>query len=69
MWVRTPRVHSTATLQLALLRAIRKLLPEDAQVLLVGDQEFGAVEVLRQLDQWHWQYVLHQNGRSLIRAD
>ncbi len=69
MWVRTPRGHSTATRQLALLRAIRKLLPEDAQVLLVGDQEFGAVEVLRQLEKWHWQYVLHQKGTYLIRAD
>jgi hypothetical protein len=69
MWVRTPRGHSTAIRQLALLRTIRKLLPADAQVLLVGDQEFGAVAVLRQLDQWHWKYVLHQKGSFLIRAD
>lgn len=69
MWVRTPRGHSTAARQLALLRAIRKVLPADAQVLLVGDQEFGAIEVLRQLDTWHWKYVLHQKGKYLIRAD
>ncbi len=69
MWVRTPRGHSTATRQLALLRAIHRLLPADAQVLLVGDQEFGAVEVLRQLAQWHWQYVLRQKGSDLIRKD
>src|SRR5512142_363325 len=40
MWVRTPRGHSSAVRQLALLRALRKLLPADAQVLLVGEQEF-----------------------------
>jgi hypothetical protein len=54
---------------LALLRAVRKLLPVDAQVLLVGDQEFGAVEVLRQLANWDWKYVLHQKGTYLIRKD
>lgn len=29
-------------------------------MLLVGDSEFGSVEVLRQLDQWGWDYVLRQ---------
>lgn len=69
MWVRTPRGHSKSIRQLALLQAVRALLPADAQVLLVGDQEFGAVAVLRQLDAWHWKYVLHQKGKYLIRAN
>ena len=39
---------------------MRSLLPPGIAVLLVGDSEFGPVEVLRQLDQWGWDYVLRQ---------
>jgi hypothetical protein len=39
--------------QLALLAYIRKLLPKNAAVFLVGDCEFGPVEVFEQLDRWH----------------
>ncbi|MCZ7552554.1 MAG: IS4 family transposase [Anaerolineales bacterium] len=59
-WVRHVKGHSTAYLQLSLLRYVHSLLPKGIAVLLVGDCEFGAVEVLRQLDQWHWDYVLRQ---------
>jgi len=71
MWVRTPqhKGRSSAARQLALLDYVRRLLPEDAQVLLVGDQEFGAIEVLQQLDQWHWKYVLRQKSSQLFRPD
>jgi hypothetical protein len=69
MWVGCARGHSTAGRQLALLKALRRLLPAEAQVLLVGDQEFGTVEVLQQLDQWGWSYVLHQKGNTLIRQN
>ena len=59
-WVRHVKGHSTASLQLSLLRCVHNLLPKGIAVLLVGDCEFGAVEVLKQLDQWHWDYVLRQ---------
>jgi hypothetical protein len=62
MWVRSSRGHSTSARQLALLNYIHKLLPGDARVMVLGDSEFGAIEVLKQLDQWHWQYVLRQKG-------
>jgi hypothetical protein len=61
-WVRQTRGHSSAGKQLALLAYVRKLLPRDAVVILVGDTEFGAVEVLKQLDHWHWFYVLRQKS-------
>ena len=35
-------------------------------MLVVGDCEFGAVEVLRQLDRWHWDYVLRQKTSTHI---
>lgn len=40
------------------------LIPTEAAVFLVGDCEFGAVAVLRQLDQWRWFYVLRQKSDS-----
>ena len=65
-WVQGNRGHSSALKQLALLRHIHKLMPENASVSLVGDSEFGAVAILRQLDRWGWQYVLRQKGNILI---
>ena len=46
-WVGYVRGHSTAFKQLALLNYVRKLLPANAVVFLVGDCEFGSVEVLQ----------------------
>lgn len=59
-WVKHVRGHSTAAKHLALLAYVRQLIPAGATVFLVGDCEFGAVAVLRQLDRWHWCYVLRQ---------
>ena len=69
MWVRSSRGHSSAGRQLALLNYIRKLLPSNTAVLLVGDSEFGAIEVLRWLDFHGWKYVLRQKGKHLVRCN
>ena len=63
-WVRHVKGHSSAQRQLSLLSYVHSLLPRGIAVLLVGDCEFGAVEVLRQLDQWGWDYVLRQKMRT-----
>jgi hypothetical protein len=65
-WVKQRRGHSGATRQLALLAYVRSLLPQKASIFLVGDCEFGAIEVLRQLDQWHWFYALRQKSDTCI---
>jgi len=65
-WVRQVRGHSGAGRQLALLAYVRNLLPKEAAVFLVGDCEFGPVEVLRQLDKWHWFYVLRQKSDTCV---
>jgi hypothetical protein len=65
-WVKQVRGHSTPEVQLALLAYVRSLLPRGIAVLLVGDCEFGAVEVLKQLERWHWDYVLRQKGRTHV---
>lgn len=67
-WVRCRRGHSSARKQLALLNYVHSLIPTGKCVQFVGDSEFGAVPVLKQLDAWSWQYVLRQKGRFLVRC-
>lgn len=67
-WVRCRRGHSSTHKQLALLHYVHRLLPADLSVQFVGDSEFGAVPVLKQLEAWSWQYVLRQKGRYLVSA-
>jgi hypothetical protein len=68
-WVKHVRGHSSAYKHLALLAYVRTLIPRKAAVFLVGDREFGAVAVLRQLDQWHWFYVLRQKSDTGLWFD
>ena len=68
-WVKHVRGHSSAFKQLALLNYVRSLLPVGAAVFLVGDCEFGSVEVLKWLDGWHWFYVLRQKSDTCIWMD
>lgn len=66
VWVRGARGHSKVSLQLELLRMVHALLPDTAHVTLVGDCEFGAMTVAQQLEQWHWSYVLRQQGDTQV---
>jgi len=65
-WVECPRGHSTTHKQLALLEYACTLLSEDAQVLLVGDCEFGAVGLARKVGSWGWSYALRQQGDTCV---
>jgi hypothetical protein len=66
-WVKGSRGHSTVHKQKALLSYVHGLIPTKTSVLLVGDAEFGEVEVQKLLQKWHWRYVLRQKGRYLLR--
>ena len=66
-WVRSSRGHSSAYKQRALLAYIRQLMPDGARVLIVGDSEFGAVDVLRELEGWDWRYVMRQKTNTKVR--
>lgn len=68
-WVKGKKGHSGPSKQLALLSYVRGLLPPHTPVLLVGDSEFGSVGVLRQLQAWHWRFVLRQPGNTLVRPN
>ena len=65
-WVRCRRGHSSASKQLALLAYVHSLIPKEVQPVLLGDSEFGATCILKQLETWQWQYVLRQKGRYLV---
>jgi hypothetical protein len=68
-WVKYVRGHSTSSKQLALLSYVRELVPANTEVILVGDSEFGSVNVMRTLDSWKWFYVMRQKGRTNIWID
>lgn len=65
-WVNHIKGHSTPKAQLTLLAYVRSLLPNGIAVLIVGDCEFGAVEVLQQLEKWRWHYVLREKRRTKV---
>jgi hypothetical protein len=69
MWVRHARGHSSSGRQLALLSYLRTIIPATSKVLLVGDSEFGSIELLKTMDEWHWNYVLRQKGNHLVREN
>lgn len=63
-WVNYVRGHSSGKQQISLLKYVGSLLPKGAPVFVVGDSEFGSILVLRQLEHWHWFYVLRQKGNT-----
>lgn len=67
-WVKGHRGHSSAYKQLALLSYVHGLIPAGSPVLVVGDSEFGPNDVLNQLDQWGWSYVLRQQPNWLVQS-
>ena len=60
---------SSGKQQISLLKYVGTLLPKGAPVFVVGDSEFGSISVLRQLEQWHWFYVLRQKGNTGLWLD
>jgi hypothetical protein len=66
-WIKCVKGHSSAHKQLALLSYAHRLIPWQIPVLFIGDSEFGAVEVMRQLEAWRWSYVLRQKANNQIQ--
>jgi hypothetical protein len=69
-WVPYAKGAIATETQLALFKRVHGLLPDGAQVILVGDAGFSSVSVLRQLEKWDWRYILRQKGSCRVqRAD
>ena len=66
-WIPQGKGHSSSYKQKALLAHVRRWIPPDAQVVVVGDSEFGSGALIQQLKAWGWDYVLRQKGRILIQ--
>lgn len=64
-WVRSEKDHSSAYKQRALLDYKRRLMPDGARVSVVGDSEFGAVKVIKRLEEWGWYCVVRQKSSHL----
>ena len=67
-WVKQVRGHSSAKKQIELLKYVKTLLPKKVVVFLVGDSEFGSIQVMKQLNQWHWFYALRQKSNTGFRV-
>lgn len=65
-WVACRKGHSSGRVQRALLAYVRQLLPEQAQVLVLGDSEFTPLQDV--LTAWGWSYALRQKGSHLVRC-
>lgn len=66
-WVPYAKGAIATDVQLALFKRVQGLLPDGAQVVLVGDAGFSSVSVLRQLEKWNWSYVLRQKGSCRVQ--
>ena len=67
-WRTGVKGHSSATVQLALLAYVYRLVPQNMPVVLVADTEFEDGSVQKQLNAWHWQYVLRQKPNNLVQV-
>jgi Transposase DDE domain len=66
-WVRGKRGHSSARIQLALLRYLHALLPAGIKVSLAGDCEFKSMDLVAQLAAWGWDYTLRQPSHQVFK--
>jgi hypothetical protein len=64
--VKGKKGHTDAKLQNELLTEIRPYLPPSRSVVLVADSEFSAVELLKPITDWGWQYIIRVKSSTLI---
>jgi hypothetical protein len=63
---RGSRGHISVEQQLALLRAVRPLIPVQSEVWVMGDTGFQTVPVVQWLCRQGWHFVLRQQGRITV---
>lgn len=67
-WLQGSRGHSSAKMQLALLKYVHTLVPPHVSVSLVADTEFEDGDVQKQLNAWSWFYVLRQKPTNWVKV-
>lgn len=61
--------HFSADLHLELFEQLREIVPEQAQVVLLGDGEFDSVRLQEALSEASWQYVCRTAKDALLRDE
>ncbi len=68
-WVGYRKGHCTVSFQLNIWHDLYRLIPDDVEVSIVGDGEFGNVLVLELFDHWGWHYALRQSKNTKVILD
>jgi len=70
IWVKKKKGkgQSSTEVHLELLRLVYAYIPSGMEVVLVGDTEFGRVEIMKQLNQWGWSYTLRLSEYHKMKA-
>jgi len=59
--------HTKVDEQLTLFKKVAKILPQNADIWVVGDTEFQSVRLLRWFSRHHWHFVIRQQGKNKVR--
>lgn len=59
--------HTKVAEQLALFRRVARILPQQAEIWVVGDTEFQSVRLLRWIRRQNWHFVIRQQGKNKVR--
>lgn len=65
-WVPHVKGHANRKAHKSLIARVKEMIPSGTAVLIVGDSEFGTVELLKCLDKWNWYYVFREKSRLNI---
>ena len=68
IWLRYVKGHSSAERQITLVKRVRRLVPAEAHVVLVGDTEFESGPLQECLNEWGWHYALRQKPNNLVQV-
>lgn len=62
--------HAPATTHVAVMEALKTLIPEDADVIVVGDGEYDAVELLKWIqEETSWDFVMRTARDTCVRSE
>jgi hypothetical protein len=59
--------HTQVEEQLALFKRVAKMMPQNAEIWVVGDTEFQSVRLLRWFRRQNWHFVIRQQGKNKVR--
>ncbi len=58
--------HLPEELHIQLLSQVKELLPEDANVVVLGDGEFDGIDFLRRIEEYQWEFVVRTAHNTVL---